>query len=112
MSQELENETVEEQKVIFMPSGRREEIPAGTSLLDAARTMGVEIESICGGKLTCGKCMVRIEDGDFQKHGIVSSGNHVTPPSEKETKLLERMGNSEYRLSCHCLLYTSPSPRD
>ncbi len=104
MSQELENETVEEKKVIFMPSGRREEIPAGTSLLDAARTMGVEIESICGGKLTCGKCMVRIEDGDFQKHGIVSSGNNVTPPSEKETKLLERMGNSEYRLSCQCFV--------
>ncbi|MFT7587471.1 MAG: uncharacterized 2Fe-2S/4Fe-4S cluster protein (DUF4445 family), partial [Cellvibrionaceae bacterium] len=104
MSQDYKNGIVEENKVIFMPSGRRENIPAGTSLLDAARNMGVEIESICGGKLTCGKCMVRVEDGVFQKHGITSSPNNVTPPSDKEQKLLKRMGNSEYRLSCQCFV--------
>lgn len=104
MSQNHQNGTVKENKVILMPSGRREEIPAGSSLLDAARTMGVEIESICGGKLTCGKCLVRIEDGVFQKHGMVSSPNHVTPPSEKEQTLLERMGKEDYRLACQCFV--------
>ncbi|MEM7799659.1 MAG: ASKHA domain-containing protein, partial [Chloroflexota bacterium] len=87
-----------------MPSGRRSEIPAGTSLLDAARQMGVEIESICGGKLTCGKCKVRVEEGDFQKHGVRSSSAHVTPPSEKESELLQRMGSEGYRLSCQCFV--------
>ena len=41
--------------VIFMPSGRRQRVEAGQSLLDVARQMGVAIESICGGRLTCGE---------------------------------------------------------
>jgi uncharacterized 2Fe-2S/4Fe-4S cluster protein (DUF4445 family) len=45
-----------EHLVIFMPSGRRGRVRHGENLLDAARHMGVEIESICGGRLTCGKC--------------------------------------------------------
>lgn len=97
-----ENGLHKTQQVIFMPSGRRQAIENGLTLLDAARQMGVEIESICGGKLTCGKCKVRIEEGAFQKHGIVSGATHVSPPSEKEQLLLERMNSTEYRLSCAC----------
>lgn len=90
--------------VIFMPSGRRRNVPQGTSLLDAAREMGVEIESICGGKLTCGKCLVRIEEGTFQKHGITSASNHVTPQSETEQKLIQRKSGNGYRCSCTALV--------
>ena len=91
-------------QIIFMPSGRRDMVSAGTSLLDAARQVGVEIESICGGKLTCGKCKVRVEEGAFQKHGITSAADHVAPPSEKEKELLERMGSTDYRLACQCFI--------
>lgn len=86
--------------VIFVPSGRRGRVARGLSLLDAARQMGVEIESICGGRLTCGKCRVRIEDGIFQKHNIVSQPDHVTPPNDDEKELLRRLGDDEHRLSC------------
>lgn len=86
--------------VILMPSGRRGRVEPGTSLLDAARNMGVEIESICGGRLTCGKCKVRIEDGLFQKHGITSSQGHVSPPTQEEMELLQNMGSADCRLSC------------
>lgn len=86
--------------VIFVPSGRRGKVARGISVLDAARQMGVEIESICGGRLTCGKCKVRIEDGVFQKHGIVSKPDHVTPPNEDERAFLNRLGDDEHRLSC------------
>lgn len=86
--------------VIFVPSGRRGRVAQGISVLDAARQMGVEIESICGGRLTCGKCKVRIEDGVFQKHGIVSKPDHVTPPNEDERSFLKRLGDDEHRLSC------------
>ena len=65
-------------QVIFMPSGRRGEA-GGESLLDAARRLGVEIESICGGRLTCAKCKVRVEEGHFAKHGIHSTATHLTP---------------------------------
>jgi uncharacterized 2Fe-2S/4Fe-4S cluster protein (DUF4445 family) len=83
-----------------MPSGRRGRVAPGSSLLDAARNLGVEIESICGGRLTCGKCKVRIEDGVFQKHGITSGQGHVSPPTKEELELLQNMGSEDCRLSC------------
>jgi uncharacterized 2Fe-2S/4Fe-4S cluster protein (DUF4445 family) len=87
--------------VIFMPSGRRGRVPEGTLVLDAARQLGVEIESICGGRLTCNKCRIRMEEGQFAKHGITSAGNHLSPPSDEETRLLEKLGSLDCRLSCN-----------
>ncbi len=86
--------------LIFIPSGRRGAVPAGTSVLDAARQMGVEIESICGGRLTCGKCKIHVEGGRFEKHGITSSEDHLTPPGSAEVELLAEIGEHEYRLAC------------
>ncbi len=91
--------------VILMPAGRRGHVEPGTSLLDAARNLGVEIESICGGRLTCGKCKVRIEDGVFQKHGITSSQQNVSPPTKEEVELLANMGSTDCRLSCVAQVY-------
>jgi uncharacterized 2Fe-2S/4Fe-4S cluster protein (DUF4445 family) len=87
-------------RLILMPSGRRSTVPRGQTVLDAAREMGVAIESICGGRLTCGKCKVRVEDGDFAKHGISSAADHLSPPSKEELELLARMGDTDCRLSC------------
>lgn len=84
-----------------MPSGRRGRVEAGTTLLDAARQLGVEIESICGGRLTCGKCRVRVEEGEFPKHGITSSRDSLSSPVEEERALLDRLpSGSDGRLSC------------
>lgn len=86
-----------------MPSGRRSLVPEGTTLLDAARQMGVEIESICGGRLTCAKCKVHVESGSFSKHGITSDMAHLSPPSDEERDLLEKSDaavEAGYRLSC------------
>ncbi|MFZ4396298.1 MAG: ASKHA domain-containing protein [Kiritimatiellia bacterium] len=49
--------------ITFRPSGKSIEVPSNTELLDAARQAGVEIDAPCGGKGTCGKCLVRIRDG-------------------------------------------------
>ena len=87
-------------QVVFMPSGRRGTVPQGTSVLDAARTMGVEIESICGGLLTCGKCKIQVEEGDFQKLGIKSAADHVSAASTRECELLAETGDEDFRLSC------------
>jgi len=43
-------------KVIFQPSGRRGLIDEGKTLLEAARDLGVDLESICGGKKTITDC--------------------------------------------------------
>lgn len=87
-----------------MPSGRRGMIERGVSVLDAARQLGVEIESICNSRLTCAKCKVQIEDGAFAKHGIHSAADHVTPAGNKELELLSRANgqgpDDACRLSC------------
>ncbi|HEX6304582.1 MAG TPA: 2Fe-2S iron-sulfur cluster-binding protein, partial [Anaerolineales bacterium] len=91
--------------VILMPSGRRGQVKEGESLLEAARQLGVEIESICAGRLTCGKCKVRVEQGDFQKHGIQSRAEHLSGISEEERLLLARMDSSDCRLSCSAFVH-------
>ena len=65
-------------RVIFQPAGRQGEIVAGTSLLEAARQLGVEIESICGGRQTCSKCQVRVEEGYFARYGVEAAADHVS----------------------------------
>ncbi|RME08277.1 MAG: DUF4445 domain-containing protein [Anaerolineae bacterium] len=84
-----------------MPSGRRGQVPHGITVLEAARQLGVEIESICGGRQTCQKCRVRVENGRFDKAGIHSSEDHLSPRDEKEIKLLNKLGTPELRLSCN-----------
>lgn len=86
--------------VIFMPSGRRGRFPAGTPVLDAARELGVGIESICSGRLTCGKCKVRVEEGQFAKHGVTSAADHLTPVGGDERELLHAMHADDCRLAC------------
>ena len=90
-------------RVVFQPNGRQGELPYGANLLEAARRLGVEIESICGGHQTCGKCKVIVEEGQFAKLGIVSSAAHLSPPGERERQYAERRGfEAAARLSCAC----------
>lgn len=56
--------------VEFTPSGKTVDVPPGTPLLDAARQAGVEIVSPCGGKGTCGKCIVRITAGEVDSDSL------------------------------------------
>lgn len=89
-----------------MPSGRRGRFPIGTPILDCARQLGVDIDSVCGGRGICGRCQVVVAEGDFSKHGIQSSGNNVSPRGEPENLYDARKGlAAERRLSCHALLW-------
>ena len=90
-------------RVVFQPNGRQGDVATGTSLLEAARRMGVEIESICGGHQTCGKCKVKVEEGEFAKLGIRSTASHLTPPGERELSYAEKHNFGEgMRMSCAC----------
>ena len=53
-------------KVFFQPSGQSVEVIAGTSLLDATRMAGVEMDAPCGGDGSCGQCIVRIDSGHYE----------------------------------------------
>jgi len=87
-------------RLVLMPSGRQGRVDAGANLLEAARGLGVEIESICGGRQTCGKCQVVLETGHFAKHGIESSEAHLSPAGEVERKYCEAHGVRGRRLAC------------
>jgi uncharacterized 2Fe-2S/4Fe-4S cluster protein (DUF4445 family) len=87
--------------VIFTPSGRRGRFAAGTTVLDAARRLGVDIDSVCGGRGICGRCQVEQSVGEFAKHGITSAAANLTPFSGTEVEYRERKGMAhDRRLGC------------
>jgi uncharacterized 2Fe-2S/4Fe-4S cluster protein (DUF4445 family) len=87
--------------VLFMPSGKRGRFPVGTPVLDAARSLGVYVESVCGGRATCGRCQVEVQEGNFAKHKIVSSNDHISARGPKEERYDRVRGLPEgRRLSC------------
>ncbi|RTL97713.1 MAG: DUF4445 domain-containing protein [Hyphomicrobiales bacterium] len=87
--------------VLFMPSGKRGRFPVGTPVLDAARQLGVYVESVCGGRATCGRCQIEVQEGNFAKHKIVSSNDHISPKGAKEERYERVRGLPEHRrLSC------------
>ncbi|MDX1400977.1 MAG: ASKHA domain-containing protein [Kiloniellales bacterium] len=91
--------------VVFTPSGRRGRFPAGTPLLKAARSLGVDIDSVCGGRGICGRCQIQISEGKFAKHGIVSRANHVSEWNAVEERYKDKRGMEEgRRLSCQACL--------
>ena len=51
--------------------------------MEASRSLGVGIESVCGGKQSCGKCRIRIESGTFERFGIVSLPDHLSQFTEE-----------------------------
>ncbi len=62
-------------KVTFQPDNVSIEVPSGTALVDAARDAGVEIQTPCGGKGTCGKCIVRVDGPvDSDSLGVLARG--------------------------------------
>lgn len=87
--------------VLFMPSGRRGRFEKGTNVLEAARQLGVYVESVCGGRGICGRCQIEIQEGQFAKHGITSAADHLSPIGAKELRYAEKRDLLEgRRLSC------------
>jgi uncharacterized 2Fe-2S/4Fe-4S cluster protein (DUF4445 family) len=87
--------------VVFTPSGRRGRFEHGTTVLEAARRLGVDLDSVCGGRGICGRCQVEVSEGEHAKHGIVSSATHLTPAGELEARYAAERGLGEgRRLGC------------
>jgi len=88
--------------VVFSPSGRRGRFPIGTPVLQAARALGVDIDSVCGGRGLCGRCQVLLSEGEFAKYGVDSRPEHLTPFSETEQDYEAQVARlrTGRRLSC------------
>jgi len=78
----------------------------GMTVLDAARQLGAGLESICGGKGTCGKCKIRIEEGNFAKYGIRSAITAVSSREEVNARFLNKQQlKQHYRLACQTRIH-------
>jgi uncharacterized 2Fe-2S/4Fe-4S cluster protein (DUF4445 family) len=79
-------------RVVFLPSGKRGEFPEGTSLLAAARALGVDLDSVCGGRGICGRCQIEVAEGEFAKHAISSNAAHASPWNDVEERYASKRG--------------------
>ena len=94
---------VQEARVVFTPSGKRGYFPVGTPVLKAAQTLGVDIDSVCGGRGLCGRCQILQATGNFPKHKINSKSGNISAPSDTEKAYAERPNKTledGRRLSC------------
>lgn len=87
--------------VIFTPSGKRGRFPAGTPVLTAARQLGVDLDSVCGGRGICSKCQISPSYGEFPKHGVVVAEHALSEWNEVEERYDQKRGlKSGRRLGC------------
>jgi uncharacterized 2Fe-2S/4Fe-4S cluster protein (DUF4445 family) len=78
-------------RLVFQPTGKRSEVPVSTTILKAAKDVGVNLSSICGGEGLCGKCRIIIRSGK----------ENLSPPSESEKRTFsEKDLNIGLRLAC------------
>ena len=87
--------------VIFTPSGKRGRFPVGTPVLTAARQLGVDLDSVCGGRGICSKCQITPGHGEFSKHGVTVETDALSEWNKVEARYDEKRGLKKgRRLGC------------
>lgn len=87
--------------VIFTPSGKRGHFPTGTPILTAARQLGVDLDSVCGGRGICSKCQITPSYGEFPKHGVVVARDALSDWNAVEQRYKSKRGMIDgRRLGC------------
>ena len=87
--------------VLFTPSGKRGRFEKGTPILTAARQLGVDLDSVCGGRGICSKCQITPGYGEFSKHGVTVSEGALSDWNSVEQRYKDKRGLVEgRRLGC------------
>jgi uncharacterized 2Fe-2S/4Fe-4S cluster protein (DUF4445 family) len=71
-------------RVVFTPSGLQGSVEAGATILEAARELGADLDSVCGGRGICGRCQVTVPTGEFPKWAISTGPDHLSQPESLE----------------------------
>ncbi|MEM8850018.1 MAG: ASKHA domain-containing protein [Pseudomonadota bacterium] len=94
-----------EHQVVFMPSGKRGTFAAGTPVLTAARQLGVDLDSVCGGRGICSRCQIQPATGDFPKLGVRTDAAALSPVNAVERRYDEKRGlKPGRRLGCQATI--------
>jgi uncharacterized 2Fe-2S/4Fe-4S cluster protein (DUF4445 family) len=92
--------------VIFTPSGKRGNFPVGTPILTAARQLGVDLDSVCGGRGICSKCQVQPSYGEFSKHGVTVEQGALSDWNSVEERYKSKRGMIDgRRLGCQAQVH-------
>ncbi|MBK0398993.1 DUF4445 domain-containing protein [Limibaculum sp. M0105] len=95
------NDAPRDPLVVFTPSGKRGRFPMGTPILTAARQLGVDLDSVCGGRGICSKCQITPMYGDFPKHGVTVTESALSPWNAVEERYKSKRGLIDgRRLGC------------
>ncbi|WP_299554929.1 ASKHA domain-containing protein [uncultured Tateyamaria sp.] len=87
--------------VVFTPSGKRGNFPVGTPILTAARQLGVDLDSVCGGRGICSKCQITPSYGEFPKHGVTVADDALSEWNKVEERYKSKRGLIDgRRLGC------------
>ena len=87
--------------VVFTPSGKRGRFPSGTPVLTAARQLGVDLDSVCGGRGICSKCQITPGYGEFSKHGVTVQPDALSEWNAVEERYHRKRGlKPGRRLGC------------
>ena len=87
--------------VVFTPSGKRGHFEKGTSILQIARQLGVDLDSVCGGRGICSKCQITPSYGKFTKHGVTVAADALSEWNKVEERYNEKRGLAKgRRLGC------------
>lgn len=87
--------------VIFTPSGKRGRFALGTPVLTAARQLGVDLDSVCGGRGICSKCQITPGYGEFPKHGVHVDQDALSEWNAVEERYKQKRGLIDgRRLGC------------
>lgn len=88
-------------QIVFTPSGIRGDVEVGTDILSAARTLGADLDTVCGGNGECGRCKIQVSEGNFPKFQIQSLQTHLSPTGSADTNLYsEAQISAGFRLGC------------
>jgi uncharacterized 2Fe-2S/4Fe-4S cluster protein (DUF4445 family) len=87
--------------IVFTPSGKRGRFPVGTPVLTAARQLGVDLDSVCGGRGICSKCQITPSYGEFSKHGVTVEADALSEWNAVEQRYQDKRGlKPGRRLGC------------
>ncbi|WP_294624104.1 ASKHA domain-containing protein [uncultured Roseovarius sp.] len=87
--------------VVFTPSGKRGRFAKGTPVLTAARQLGVDLDSVCGGRGICSKCQITPSYGEFSKHGVTVADDALSEWNAVEQRYDDKRGlKPGRRLGC------------
>ncbi|MDH3704715.1 MAG: hypothetical protein OES57_01530 [Acidimicrobiia bacterium] len=70
--------------VVFTPSGLEGDVADGITVLAAAQLLGVDLDTVCGGRGVCGRCQVTPSVGTHAKWAVTVGSDALSPPGAVE----------------------------